>query len=111
MPEKERQHTDREDVARFAFDIIDRMDDDQKLELRHFGGRIIVTLFVDNDHKHIFDHVMRTWRRTGRCLEFDYCFSIVCHLLWSDILDGPVILQCREVSPKELNIMVKRGEI
>lgn len=79
--------------------------------LRIQGGMAVATMFVDDEHQHMLDHVLDTWRRTDRCLEFDWCFAVVIYILWSETLDCPVIIHTTEVTPEQLNKMVLRNQI
>ncbi len=104
-------HLDRKNLESLKEQVVNSVRDEERIILRAIGGMIRTTLFTAESHKHMLDHVLETWDRTGRCLEFDWCFGTVVYMVWSDILEMPVAIHVRECTPKEINKMVRNRQI
>lgn len=104
-------YLDTEQLASLKEQLLENMTEDTKRYLQNIGGITVSTIFAKNEYKHMLGNVEKSWNRTGRCLEFDWCFATVAYLVWSDKLNCPVMIHIIEVTPKQLNKMVLRDQL
>lgn len=93
----------REELKRAADNLLGCLTGDDILDLKTFGGLAFSSAFCTNEYIHMEGYIRSIFAKTGKVLEADYCFVISVHMVWSRVLQEPIVIHIQEHEAKTYN--------